>query len=654
LDKFLNTSGLWLYLKFNVIEAILSLPCLSDWTVVLYSYAGSFELYFLSVARIPECIVSRFVAFGYLYNINVSVMTTKQCLLLTVLLFLLLTAKAQTSITCTDSLAARVMMGNYNPATFTATTIINDPDVIGAGIRAGISPDSLHQWLTVLRSFKNRNTGSDTVASDRGIGAARRWIFSKFSQFSAANESRLVPSYLQFDEAICAIDQHRNVIGVLPGLDTSDKSIIIIEGHMDSRCTDLCDTACVAEGMEDNGSGTALVIELARVLSKYSFNHTIVFMTTTSEEQGLNGAHAFVVYAQQHGIKIKAVLNNDVIGGIICGHTSSPPGCPGFKMIDSTQVRLFSYGGFNSFHKGLSRYIKLEYKEMQLPFATVPMTVSIMTPEDRTGRGGDHIPFRQAGFTAMRFTSANESGDANVTSATYEDRQHTSGDSLGIDNDLDGNLDEFYVDFNYLSRNTLINANAAAMIGICPRTPDFTLTTTGGNVIVTLTAETGYPNYRVGVRTTTNDWDSVYTFSGGVTSFDVPLPGTGNHIVSVASVDDKGVESLFSRELQISVVSGIGDITNDHRSVELLQNQPNPADEATMISVLVNESINYRDAFIRICDLNGKEIKRMPITLQKGMNEIIYDHGYNVSGTYIYTLVVDGAVLSSRRMVFAN
>ncbi|WP_345076766.1 M28 family peptidase [Nemorincola caseinilytica] len=563
--------------------------------------------------------------------------------------------RSQTGITCTDTVAARVMMGAYDPAAYLASVVIDHPDAISAGIRNNVSPDSLHAYLDVLRSFRNRNTGSDTTSPTRGIGAARRWIYTKFQQFSAANENRLRPSYLQFDKTLCSITRHRNVLAVLPGSDTTDKAVIVIEAHMDSRCTDLCDTACVAEGMEDNGSGTALVIELARVMSRYSYKHTIVFMTTTSEEQGLDGAQAFVNYAQLHNIKIRAVMNNDVIGGIICGHTSSPPGCPFFKHIDSTQVRLFSSGGFNSFHKGLSRFIKLEYKEMQRPFVSVPMTVSIMTPEDRTGRGGDHIPFRMAGFTAMRFTSANEAGDANVTSGTYEDRQHTSGDSLGADTDLDGSLDEYFVDFNYLARNTVINANAAAMAAIGPRTPNFTLTTTGGNLRITLTAETGYPQYRVGVRTTTFDWDSVYTLSGGPTVFDIPLSATGNHIVSIASVDDRGVESLFSRELQVVVTpAGVGSAPYIPRPIELMQNKPNPADEATMIGVLVNNKVAYKDAYISIRDLNGREVQCTPISLTEGMNEIIYDHGYNMSGTYMYSLVIDGRVIDSKRMVFAN
>ncbi len=563
-------------------------------------------------------------------------------------------AIAQSGMTSTDTTAAIVMMGNYSPAAYMPVAPVSDPYAIAAGVRDRISADSLHEWLNVLRTFRNRNTGSDTSSAEIGIGAARRWIYSKFQQFSAENEGRFIPSYLQFNKIICSMAQHRNVFAVLPGTDTSDKSVIIIEAHMDSRCADLCDTACIAEGMEDNGSGTALVIELARVMSRYAYRHTIVFMATTGEEQGLDGAQAFAMYCQQHGIKIRGVMNNDVIGGIICGHTSSAPGCPYFKHIDSTQVRLFSIGGFNSPHKGLCRFLKLEYKEMQLPFAAVPMTVSIMTPEDRTGRGGDHIPFRVLGYTAMRFTAANEAGNADVATGTYEDRQHTSADSLGIDTDGDGIINDYFVDFNYLARNTLINANGAAMMALGPRTPDFTLTTSGGSLVVTLTAETGYPQYRVGVRTTTFDWDSVYTFSGGATAFNIPLSASGNYIVSIASVDDDGVESLFSRELQVSVVVGLNEVVAITRPVALLQNKPNPADESTMISVLVNAGLHYKDAFITIRDMSGREVYRQPLELSEGMNEIIYDHGYNMSGTYSYSLILDGAIVETRQMVFSN
>ncbi|MGB3075019.1 MAG: M20/M25/M40 family metallo-hydrolase, partial [Chitinophagales bacterium] len=341
------------------------------------------------------------------------------------------TVFAQTNIISTNAMAEQVMMGNYNPADYFPPVLLNDPDTISTGLNDQINADSLHEYLEYLGSFQNRNSGSDTISNVKGIGAARRWVYHKFQQFSAGNYNRLLPSYLQFDLSICNVGQHRNVFAVLPGLDTADHSIIIIESHLDSRCEILCDTACLAQGSDDNGSGTALVIELARVMSKFSYSRTIVFLANIAEEQGLYGSEAFADYVQQQNIPVKAVLNNDIVGGILCGETSSPPSCSPFGDIDSTQVRLFSYGGFNSPHKGLVRFIKLQYKEQLLELASVPMTISVMTGEDRTGRGGDHIPFREHGYTAMRFTSANENGNANVTAVGYADNQHTSRDVLG-------------------------------------------------------------------------------------------------------------------------------------------------------------------------------------------------------------------------------
>jgi hypothetical protein len=559
---------------------------------------------------------------------------------------------SQASILCTNSVAEQVMKGNYDPATFYASTILNRPDTIFSGINKRISPDTLKSHIIKLASFWNRNTGSDTVSNIKGIGAARRWVFSKFQQFSAANQNRLQVSYLQFDTTICSVTRHRNIIAVLPGIDTSDKSIIVIEGHVDSRCEVLCDTACKAMGVEDNSSGTALVMELARVMSKYSYNNTIVFMVTIGEEQGLFGGLAFANYALRKGIKIKAVLNNDVIGGVICGNTSSAPSCPGYGNIDSTHVRLFSYGGFNSPHKGLSRFIKLEYKENLSSLVTIPMGINIMSAEDRTGRGGDHIPFRQHNFTAMRFTSANEDGNANII-AGYVDRQHSSRDTLGASTQHNAVIDSFFVSFPYLARNSVINGNATGMLAIGPKQPDMNLTSPGPTSLrIQITLQTQYQQYRIGLRTSTNDWDSVYTFSGSLVDTIKGL-APAIYYVSVMSVDTNGIESLPSTEYT-SNLTGINYLNTVFKGVELLQNRPNPFDEATYISVMVTSEIVYKEAHISVKDLQGKEVKKIPINLGKGMNEVLFDHGYGATGTYLYALIIDGKYVAGKEMIFAN
>ncbi len=568
------------------------------------------------------------------------------------IVFLSATAFAQTNIISTNPLAEQVMLGNYNPTTYQATNVLNHPVTISQGILAEVNADSLKSYIIQLAGFGNRNTAGDTVSNTFGVGAARRWVFQKFNEFGAANENRLIPSYLQFDRLVGNMPQHRNIFAVLPGLDTSDKRVIFIEGHMDSRCEGLYDSLCSAQGVEDNATGTALVMELARVMSKYSYNHTIVFLVTIGEEQGLYGAEAFAEYCVQKDIAIKAVQNNDVIGGVICGQTSSPPSCPGIGNIDSVGVRLFSAGSFNSPHKGYSRFIKLEYKEMIAPFSPVQTDVRIMSPEDRTGRGGDHIPFRQNFFTAMRLTSANEHGDANVADTNYADRQHTTRDTLGMDTDNDLIIDSFFVDFNYLARNAVINGNAAAMCAIGPKTPDFTLGVNDSDLVITITQQTQYAVYRIGVRTTTNDWDSVYTFTGSLTDTIDVLPSTW-YRVSVCSVDTNGIESVFSREIQTTPV-GVEEIPAPSIGVSLMQNRPNPFDEATWILFNVESMPSHKTSSVIVTDINGKLVQEIPVEMQIGLNEVLYTHGYGASGTYLYSLVIDGVVVQTMEMVFAN
>jgi len=217
-------------------------------------------------------------------------------------------------------------------------------------------------------------------------------------------------------------------MAVLPGSQTANPSLIIVEGHMDSRNADNCDVTGSAPGIGDNATGTALVMELARVLSKYTFRSTLVFVVLTGEEQGLIGSTALANYLDSKNVLIKAVNNNDVSGGVFCGHTASAPGCPFYGNIDSTDIRIFSLGTINSAYKQWARYVKLEYKEQLINQVSVPMDINIMQNEDRTGRGGDHQAFSTLGYTAVRFTQANEDGNGS-TAGSYQDRQHNIRDS---------------------------------------------------------------------------------------------------------------------------------------------------------------------------------------------------------------------------------
>ncbi|MFZ1676486.1 MAG: M28 family peptidase [Saprospiraceae bacterium] len=561
---------------------------------------------------------------------------------------------AQTNIHFTNPVIYDILKGNYDPSVFLPPFPVDDPIIIRDNLIERVNPDSMKATLVALQQFFNRNTASDTLSESSGIGAARKWVLSQFERFSMKHFNRLVTGYLQFDQDVCGMMRHKNVVAVLPGQDISDPSSVIIEAHLDSRCKDNCDINCLAQGMEDNGSGVALVLELARIMSNYVFNHTIVFMTVTGEEQGLYGANAYSDYALAQSIPIKAVLNNDIVGGIICGATSSPPSCPGLNNIDSTQVRLFSYGGFNSPHKALSRFIKLEYQEMIKPIAKVPMQISIMSPEDRTDRGSDHIPFRENGFAAMRFCSANEHGNADVTNPDYHDRQHTSDDILGVDTDGDLVIDSFFVDFDYLARNTTINGTGAAMAALGPKSPSILSVGQDGNFLyIEIADPQDYNHYVVGLRVFTNDFDTLYYITDSKTGvFELPDRRL-NIFISAAAIDSRGIESLFSDEKLVRL-TGTHDEQIETNKIELLQNKPNPFDESTIISFLVNEPVTAHHAVIVITDVKGKTIKEIPTEIKAGMNEVLFEHGYNATGTYFYSLFVDEQLISTKKMVFAN
>ncbi|MEQ8360209.1 MAG: M28 family peptidase [Cytophagales bacterium] len=561
-------------------------------------------------------------------------------------------AFSQTNIRLSNPEADSVLKGLYNSLNYLPPQIIDNPQTIIQGLNNEISADSLKSYLIKLSEFGTRNSGSDTISNTIGIGAARRWALAKFQEFGNQNHGRLLASYLDFDLSICGVDKHKNILAVLPGTDTVFNKIILIEAHLDSRCDVLCDTGCIAEGVEDNASGSALVLELARIMSKYTFEATMLFMLTTAEEQGLLGADAMADYANANNLPIKAVLNNDIVGGIICGQTSSAPGCPGLNHIDSTQVRLFSGGGLNSKHKALSRHIKITYEDELLPIVSVPMQLTLMSQEDRSGRGGDHIPFRQQGFTAMRFTSANEHGNASAGPG-YTDRQHTSDDILGIDTDNDNIIDSFFVDFNYLARNAIINAAEATALSSSPRKVSILSSLAANNY---LKVEINDPDstglYKVGIRTTGNDFDTIHLSNNTIDSF--PSYGPGFYFLSACAVDQNGIEGLFSNEEFLTVsASGIDELKGPYSGITLLQNKPNPFDEATLIAFHAEIIPKYSEAFIQLRNLDGREITRIPVEVHKGINEVIYNHGYNKSGTFIYTLVIDNIKVDSKRMVFA-
>jgi hypothetical protein len=579
-----------------------------------------------------------------------------------------LCACAQTNESVTSAEVNSILLGSYNPVSYQASTIITDPNTISAGVLGGVSADSLKTDLLALNGFFNRNTFSDTTSSTTGIGATRRWVFNKFQQYSAANQSRLRVSYLKFtynpSTAGCSGSNstHYNIMAVLPGSQTADKSLVIVEAHMDSRNSNNCDATGSAPGAGDNATGTALVMELARVMSKYTFRNTIVFSVNTGEEQGLIGAHALAAYLQKENVLIKAVNNNDVSGGIFCGHTSSAPSCPYYGNIDSIDLRIFSLGDVNSPNKQWARYIKLEYKEQLSDMVTIPTDLQIMEPDDRTGRGGDHQAFTDIGYTAVRFTQANEDGDAS-NGTGYTDREHNIRDSLGIDTNGDGVIDSLYVDLDYLARNTVVNGNSLAMVALGPDTISMTGILWTANTVKVQFSPAGSPGYRVAVRSATNDWDTVYTVTGANSAvLTVPYSSNTTFYISAAAMDANGIESQFSTEYNLStsmVPLYLAPDTSrpvpddaEYYGIRLMPNKPNPFDESTMIAITSGTDAFADRTWLQFATIDGRILSRIPVRLQQGLNQVVYNHGFGISGIYICSLLVDGLPVQSIKMIF--
>ncbi|MBL7793786.1 MAG: hypothetical protein JNK77_15765 [Saprospiraceae bacterium] len=200
------------------------------------------------------------------------------------------------------------------------------------------------------------------------------------------------------------------------------------------------------------------------------------------------------------------------------------------------------------------------------------------------------------------------------------------------------------------------NGNTLAMAAAGPVTPtNFNLLPVDNGFQVSFEDTYDYGVYRVGVRTfSSHDWDTVYTIYQTTDSI-YGLPPGLIYVVSVASVDANGVESLFSIEKFDNFTTDTEEALQEQKNIELLQNHPNPFDEATVISVFVTQAISHQEAIIVVYSMQGKELARLPIALQPGLNEVLYDYNHHnyVPGAYAYSLVIDGQVIATRQMVYA-
>lgn len=548
-----------------------------------------------------------------------------------------------------------LIKGQFPKDSFDKRQVLPDQSIVPY-LLDKLSSDSLYAHLTGIVSFFNRNTiFDDPNQPDKGIRGARSYIHNKLMEWAAIPGAQIIPCEFTFDYTMCQRLTHTQLFAVIPGTGDLRNELVIVEAHLDSRCEQSCDTICLAQGADDNGSGSALVMELARVLSKVKLNRSLVLMWTTGEEQGLGGARAFAGYCRQNDIAIKAIFNNDIVGGIECGLTSSPPGCPGPGLKDSLRVRLFSSGLTNSMPKSLARMTRILIEQNLENIYPETPKVDVMFGEDRSGRGGDHIPFREQGYTAIRITSSYENGDGNPSQPGYEDRQHTSKDIIGFDLDGDLILDSLFVNFPYLRHNALLNALAVVNSASNEMTTlELSVNAEPGKLNISIVNPPVAKHFIYGIRRLNNAYFDTLIISPDHQLVVQGLPPS-QYYVSAAPVDHRDWIGMFSQEYNIRIPSATGDGVSDTVFVELLQNKPNPFDELTVIPIVVNNISKIKSAQLAVTDESGKPVKELKLELANGVNEIYYDyawHGYTC-GVYFYHLIINGKKIASKKMLLS-
>ena len=403
-----------------------------------------------------------------------------------------------------------------------------------------VSADRIKADVKTLTEFGTRNTFSDTISDTRGIGAARRWIKSEFENISKGCNNCINVFYqkdLVTKEMGNRVPHNAyvvNVVAIQKGTKYPNK-FIIMSGDIDSRASDTMDFTTDAPGANDNASGMAGTIEAARVLSKYKFESSILYVGLSGEEQGLFGGAGLAKYAKEKGWEIIGILNNDMIGnitgvdGVIDNRSfrifSEP--VPANESENERRMRRFYGGEVDGISRQLARYIHKSVKTY-MPEMN-PMMIYRL---DRFGRGGHHRPFNDLGFAGIRIMEAHE----NYTQQ-HQDIREENGIKYG---------DTFeHVNFPYVKKLTAVNAISLAGLAWAPESPKEV--EIGGIVEASVklkwTKVDGAKGYKIYWRDTTSPtWDnSRYVES---TSFTLDGIVIDNFFFGVAAVGENGHESV--------------------------------------------------------------------------------------------------------------
>ena len=406
-----------------------------------------------------------------------------------------------------------------------------------------IDPQNIERTIRKLVSFGTRNTLSEQNNPNRGIGAARDWLYEEFQKVAQQSEGRMTVEKQAFEQARAQrIPQPTvltNIVATLKGTQSeSEHRLYVVSGHYDSICSSPTDAKCDAPGANDDASGTAAVLEMARAMAKEKFDATIVFMAVAGEEQGLLGATYFAEQAKQKNWDIEAMFTNDIIGNTLGGNGVRDrrsvrvfsEGVPSNETAAEAIIRRNVGGENDSSSRQLARFIR-EVASRYTP----TMNVVMVYRRDRYGRSGDHVPFLERGYAAVRFTEPNEEFK----------HQHQN---VRIENGVRfGDLPEF-VDFNYVANVARINAAALAALASAPARPKGVIIQTARlsndtDLKWDANKEPDIAGYEVVWRETTSPVWTNSRWVGNVTSYTLKGLSKDNYFVGVRSVDTAGNRS---------------------------------------------------------------------------------------------------------------
>jgi len=427
-----------------------------------------------------------------------------------------------------------------SPINYTDSALLHE-------IAKDISANRIEQDIRTLVSFGTRHTLSETESETRGIGAARRWIKEEFEKISTecggCLEVFFQSQVISGEQRIPNATEVVSVIAIQKGT-TDANRYVMMSGDIDSRVSDVMDSVSDSPGANDNASGVAGTLEAARVLSKYKFEGSIVYAALAGEEQGLFGGKILAEYAKANNWRLKAVLNNDMIGNI--------EGING--VINNTSARIFAEGTRNTETRDEATYRRFTGGEVDSPSRNLARYIDLMADRyinnldtmvvyrlDRFRRGGHHRPFNDLGYPGVRIMETNE----------HYQRQHQDlriEEGIVYGDTIEG------VNFQYAAKLTALNAVSLAGMANAPNPPaDVTITgavqpstTLSWKPHDTSSAPSNNPHlkgYKIYWRLTDAPQWQYSKYVGNVTTATLANIVIDNYFFGVASVSQDGFES---------------------------------------------------------------------------------------------------------------